>query len=183
MTHLGSHLALDLSQIIGGGAVGGAAMTTAATALASSPTYLKNRARVAALTQLGYKGVDFYDDYQPVLFITGLVGTVVGGAALAKRRKNPEAVALYTITTVASALLAWIARPAALRPAPAEVPAGASTNPAVLGSTLGWLDRRADHLTQNDPGWESRTLARLLGDLGAGTMDPATTALISRNAH
>ncbi len=187
MTHLGTDpgfgLSLDLSKLIGGGAVGGAALQTAAVGLAASPTYTQNRARIAALTELGYEGLDFYQQFQPTLFILGVVGTAIGSAALAKRRKNPEAVALYSLITVGSALTAWLTRPAMLRPAPAPLPPNSTASTPILGSTLGWLDRRAENLTRNDPGWESRNLARLLGDLGMGTMDPATQALISTNSH
>ncbi len=174
---------MDLTQLIGGGAVGSAAMQSAAAGLVQSPEYLQNRERLAAVTELGYEVMDFYDAYQPVLFILGLLGTAIGGTALAKRRTNPEAVALYGISTVVSAAVAWLTRPAFLRPAPAPVPEGAVSSPGALGETLGWLDHRAAGLTAAKPGWEAQTLARLLGDLGTGTLDPASQTLITANSH
>jgi hypothetical protein len=179
MTQLG----VDLSSIMGG-TVGNAAMQTAAGTLAAYPGYTQNRARLAAVTHLGYQGVDFYNQFQPVLFILGCVGTAVGAAALHKRHKAAgEAIALYGISTVVSAAVAWFTRPQFLRPTPAPVPESAQTDPGVLGNTLAWADGRVDSLSHSDPGWESRTLARLLADLGMGTMDPATRALIATNAH
>ncbi len=160
-------------------------MNEAANLATNSNAVTTNRARIAAMVNLGYSAADTYQTMKPGLFIAGVVGTLVSGAALAKRRKNPEAVALYTLTAVISAATAWFARPDMLKSSAALAPPPDS-NPAAPGpvkSSLGWADHRVAKLSASQPGWEGATLTRLFNDFGSGTMAPAVKTLLTRKAH
>lgn len=159
------------------------AATQAAEAAVAVPEVRINRARAASAAQLGYSAVDQFNDSKPVLFIVGLVGAAASGYGLYKRRKVPEACVLYALTGILSAGLAYVSKPAAVTSA-APTPAAADPQaPSAVRRMLAWLDARADRLSQEQPGWESRTLGRLWGDVGLGTMNPAVQVLLTKNSR
>jgi hypothetical protein len=172
---------IDWSKI--GGDLGGQALNQAAQAAVGVPSVTVNRARVAAAVDAAYAAADQYQEVKPGLFVAGVVGALASGYALSKRRKNPEAVTLYSLTGLASLAVAWFTRPDALvRAAPA--PAQADPNaPGFVKSGLSWADARVARRSAEAPGWEARALTRLMGDLGTGTMAPAVTTLLTKNAH
>jgi hypothetical protein len=182
MTFLAARgLALDLSSLTSN--VGGAALDTAAQAATSLPAVTVNRERLAAAVNLGYSVVDGYDRAKPGIFVASLVSTILSSGALAKRRKNPEAVALYSIIAISSALTAWFTRPDFLKGQAAVPPQSNAQAPGPVKSALGWADARAAKLSASQPGWEGRTLTRLWSDLGSGTITPAAQTLLTRNSH
>lgn len=191
MTYLAPHvhprsgLALDISTVLGNAA--NDALTRAATVAVSIPAVYQNRARAAAAVNLGYEAVDTFEKYRLALFVGGMVGALASGYGLVRRRKTPEAVALYTITGLISMGVAWVSKPrteageAAVSAATAPTAPPSPHAPGTAKRLLAWTDRRVDTLTQEDPGWEARTLARLWGDVGTGTMPPVVNALLTRS--
>ena len=155
------------------------ALNSVATVATVDPTVLQDRARAASVLDLGYSALDTYDSLQPILFWGSLAGLIASGYALKRRRKVPEAATLYTVTGISSAIMAWITRPAFMRPAPTPAQAAAST-PA-LGAAIGWMDNRVTKLNASQPGWERTTWQRLAQDVG--TTDPAVLTLLTKNAH
>ncbi len=155
------------------------ALNSVASVATVNPTVLQDRARAASVLDLGYSAVDVYDTWQPLLFWGSIVGVIASGYAGTKRRKVPEAVTLYTITGVGSAVMAWLTRPAFLRPVPTPAQAAAST-PAV-GAAIGWMDDRVAKLNASQPGWEQTTWRRFAQDVG--TTDPAVITLLTKNAR
>lgn len=156
-----------------------AALNSVATAATMNPTVLQDRARAAAVLNLGYSSLDTYDSMQPILFWGSLVGAIASSYAGAKRRKVPEAVSLYTLTGLTCGAVAWLTRPAFLRPAPTPAEAAATT-PAT-GAAIGWMDARVAKLNASQPGWEAQTWRRFAQD--AGTNDPAVITILTRNSR
>lgn len=156
-----------------------AALNSVATAATTNRTVLQDRARAASVLDLGYSTADAYDTWQPVLFWGSLVALIASSYAGAKRKKVPEAVTLYTLTGLSSAAMAWITRPAFLRPTPTPAQATAST-PA-MGAAIGWMDARVAKLDATKPGWEKAAWTRLAQESGA--TDPSVITLLTRNAH
>lgn len=150
--------------------------------MVAQPVVLENRARTAAAIDYVYDKIEQYERWRPTLFALSAVGLAVSSAMAYRRRKVPEAWALYLTTAGISGGMAWFTRPAALRGAPAAVPPPDPTLPASGTSTmaqiLGWADRRADHLDQTEPGWQPRTWRRLAHDLGFGTMNQHARTLL-----
>jgi hypothetical protein len=139
----------------------------------SNPVVIDKRAQLAALAETYYEALDTYTAAKPWLFAAGLLGALLSAAAVTKRRKVGEACVLYSLTGVASAGLAWVARPDALRSAPTAATAGPS-----------WPAARAAALSAAHPGWEAATWGRLATDFGTGTMlaqNPAVQVLLTRN--
>jgi hypothetical protein len=163
-------------------ALSSAALSTVARSAASNPVVLQDRARAAAVLDAGYGWLDTYEALQPVLFWGSVFGAIASGYALAKRRKVPEAVTLYTASELACLATAWMTRPAWLRPAPspAEAAAAASSSPAVA-QLIGWMDKRVVDNSASRPGWERLAWSRLGHD--AGITDPSITALLLTNAR
>lgn len=161
-----------------------AAMNTAAQAATNTAAYRINRARIASLVHLGYSGLDTYEAARPGVFLASLAAALGSGYGLAKRRKkSPETGILYGITLVASLGAAWVTRPGWLLPAP-EASAQVDPNaPGIIKQTIGSIDRRVQRLSQREPGWEGRTLVRLWGDLGSGTIPPVAATLLTRHAQ
>lgn len=159
-------------------AISSAALSSVARVATANPTVLQDRARAAVVLDAGYGWIDTYDALQPVLFWGSVLGAIASGYALAKRRKVPEAVTLYTSAEIACLATAWLTRPAWLRPTPTAEQAAASS-PAV-GNLMAWMDKRVAENTASKPGWERAAWSRLEQD--AGVTDPAVTALLLTNA-
>ncbi len=155
------------------------ALNSVATAATQNPTVLQDRARAASVLDLGYSTADAYDDWQPFLFWGSVAGVIASSYAGAKRKKVPEAVTLYAITGIGSAVMAWLTRPAYLRPKPTPAQAAAST-PA-MGAAIGWMDARVAKLDATKPGWEKAAWQRFAHE--SGSTDPAVITLLTRNAH
>jgi hypothetical protein len=177
---------IDLKKIAG--KAGGKALDWVADEAASTPAVIINRARIAAVVDAGYSAADRYAAIKPGLFVAGLVGALVSGYALSRRRKNPEAVVLYAISSIASLAVAWVSRPDALvGAAPAAAPAAASEpgskSSGFFKSSINWADGRVALRTATQPGWESATFNRLMRDLGHGTMKPAISTFLTKNSH
>lgn len=150
------------------------------------PAVRQNRARMAMLVHQGYEVLEVYDRWRPTLFALSMAGMAVSGAMAWRRRRVPEALALYLTSAGASTIMAWITRPDALRSAPAALPPpapGQEPPPAALASAFGWADRKANHLSQTRPGWESVTWQRLAQDLGMRTIDPWVATMLTRGAR
>lgn len=170
------------------------------------PQVQVNRARAAALIDYGYEKLDQFSSVKPYVFWSSTAGLVACGYMGFRRRKIPEAVALYSVLGVISAGLAYLTRPDALRPQPAPMPASATaapvpaapapspttsapvleaTKPApkALPQVLGWLDRRVVARSAIKPGWEATTLRRVAKDLGFAKLGSAVETAITRNSH
>lgn len=149
---------------------------------AAQPMVQDNRARTAAAVDYVYDAIETYERWRPTLFALASVGALASAAMAYRRRKVPEAWALYLTTLGLSGATAWATRPAALRGEPAPVPPPDPNLPASGTSTmaqiLGWADRRADRLDQTEPGWQVRTWRRLAHDLGFGTMNQHARTLL-----
>lgn len=180
MTHFALG-AVDWSQL--SRELGSTALQGAAEAAVAVPAVQVNRARIASLVHLGYQTVDTYEAARPWLFLASVAGVIGSGIGMSRRRKIPEAVALYSITGVLSLAMGIITRPRALGAQAPTPPATNANAPGALRSTLAWTDGRVARLSREDPGWESRTLARLWGDVGSGTMAPVVSTLLTRNSR
>jgi len=168
-----------------GNSLQNSALNEAAKLATDSDSVTTNRARIAAVANLGYSYLDTYQVMKPGLFVAGVAGTILGSIALSKRRKVPEAVALYALLTTFSAATAWFTRPDLLKSAAAKAapPESNPNAPGAVKSTLAWTDARVAKLSARQPGWEGATLTRLLSDFGSGTMAPAVQTLLTRKSH
>jgi hypothetical protein len=158
------------------------ALTSVAQMATSDPAVIQDRARAAALADVGYQYLDEYEQMQPMLFFLSCAGLVASGYALWKRPHKPEPITLYSITALLSAVGAYMTRPAALRAAPTPAAAATASTPAMAG-VLSWLDNRVKARTAAQPGWEAQTWNRLAGDTGHAPLDPAVAALFTANSH
>lgn len=171
-----------------GSLAGWDALTTATLQQAASsamavPAVQVNRARAAAAIDAGYDAMATYMAWRPALFAASTMGALVSGAALARRAKNPEAVALYGIVGALSVVTAWFTRPAMLRSAPEQAIPTDPNAPSGMAGAVGWLDHQVARNSQERPGWEAATFNRLASDLGMGTLNPAVQALLTQNSH
>lgn len=177
-----SGLAFDLSSIIGGSSTADAGINALAEVVATNQTFLTNRARLAAVSQMAYNGMAVYTQWQPFLFLLGVSGLVTSGWMLYRRRaRGTETVALWTIASLASAGMSYVTRPAFLRPAPTIDPT--TTSSPVMAEILGYLDNQVAEYTAESPGWEGAVLEQVAADFGGGTIDPAVATLLTENAH
>jgi len=174
--------AMDFSSI--GKSLGTAAIQGAADTVAAVPAYRSNRARMAALIEMGYSSVDTYAAMRPGIFMASLAGFIASSYGLAKRKsKCAEAKALYPLLMMSTGVLAWFTRPdwfLAANPAVENVDPNAPTS---VKQALGFVDRRVIKLSSQYPGWEGATLSRLWGDVGSGTMAPVVRTLLTKNTH
>jgi hypothetical protein len=160
-----------------------ATMQQAALSALAVPAVQVNRARAAAAVDAGYDVMATYMAWRPVIFAVSTMGAVVSGAALTRRIRTPEAVALYGIMGALSALVAWYTRPDMLRKPPAQAIPTDPNAPQGMAGAVGWLDQRVAHNSAERPGWEAATYTRLASDLGMGTLNPAVQALLTQNSH
>jgi len=164
-------------------AISEALLAEAAGQVTVLPKYQFNRIRVAAAVDVAYEGLETYDRWKPTIFAASVAGLVISGAALARRVRTPEALALYGIAGAISAASAWFTRPQWLLPPPPPTIVADPNAPSSLNLLLGRLDARAAYKTEHYPGWEGATLTRLATDLGMGTMNPVVATLLTRNAR
>ena len=168
-----------LASITGSSAV----MGTVAQTVANDPGFVQNRERLAAIVQMGYTYLDWYNQYRSTFFALSLVATAGSLAMLAKRRTNTEAVTLYCVLAAASMGVAYLTRPDLLRAAPPPVDPNAPPSSPVMPQVLGWLDTKGAELSAVQPGWESANLLRLANDFGSSTLDPSVQTLLVSNSH
>lgn len=186
------------------------ALQQAADYATRSTTMVVNRARAAALADYGYEKMQQFESYQPLIFAVSASTLGISVAMGIRRRRVPEALALYSTLGLLSAGMAWFTRPAALRPAPAPIPAAvlnpaavvapppaapgqpapevlpvppAPIDPGLFAQVLGWLDRRVAERSASNPGWEAGTWHRLAYDLGLGTITSPVNTLLTRNSQ
>lgn len=154
-------------------------LSSAASAVTDIPAVVLNRARMAAVVSKGYETLDLYRKWQGYLFAAGVLGAVSASLALAKRHaKSAETYPLYIGAGIASAALAWVTRPDSLRATP---PPADPSHPATTARSLAWMDAQVAARTQQHPGWEASTWARLANDLGQSTLSPSLQVIITRN--
>lgn len=159
-----------------------------------------NRARSAALADYGYEKLATYYKWRPTIFASSAAVSAISATMAWKRRRVPEAIILYGLSSLFSGAVAWFSRPNALRPAPAPMPPAAQepapvpqeaieqgapppAEPSAVAEFLGWLDARVKRLNQARPGWESQTWQRVAHDLGYATLNPHVAILITRNTQ
>ena len=181
MTYLPGIGSIDWSKL--GADLGNTAVSKAAEVAADAPAVRINRARIASMVQLGYATMDGWELAKPWVFLASLTSAAASGWGIYKRKKVPEAVTLYSITGVISLALAYASRPSYLRGSAPVPPAADAQAPSAFRQALAWTDGRVERLSREQPGWESRTLARLWTDLGNSTMNPAVSALLTRNGR
>lgn len=176
------NLGFDLSSLIGGSSTADAGINALAEVVATNQTFLQNRARAAAVTQMAYNGMALYTQWQPFLFMASLSGAL-GSAYLlyARRARGAETVALWSVAALAAAGVAYFTRPAFLRATPTVDPATTST--PVMAQILGYLDNQVATYTAESPGWEGAILEQVAADFGGGTIDPAVATLLTENAR
>lgn len=204
MTYLGSNILTDAIQKVTSGdaiqkvtdkiknssavtgamsRVSDAASEQVASVVANNDAFQVNRERFAVLANTGYAWLDKYVASKPTLFVIGLIGAAASGYGIYRRRKNPEAVTLYSTTGILSAALAFIARPGVSSASKNPPPAVAADSPGALKSTMAWMDKKAAVLTSKSPGWEKKTLTRVWKDVGQGPIQPAVNTLLTKNSH
>ena len=158
-------------------------------ALRQSPEYVTNRNRVGAILHDGFSAMDTYEQWKPALFIGSLIGMAGSGYAFEKRGrrpKNAEAMVLYGGIFLACAATAFITRPksaaakAAAAPADAS-PADVAASPGDAGA-VGWIDRRVETLSAEDPNFADVAFGRLVQMPGINTqfqhMNPLIQAAV-----
>lgn len=180
---------LDFSDV--GSALANRALVEAAEWSVDKPLVRVTRARGAAMTDYGYRLLAAYERWRPTIFATS---AAVCGLSLGMgyvRRRIPEGWVVYGILAGVSGTLAWFTRPDAFRPPPAPLPpsvaglagtAPPKEAPGALARFLGWLDRRVQLMSTEQPGWEAQTYSRLSRDLGFGTMSPAVRVLLTQDS-
>lgn len=134
------------------------------------------RERLAVVLKQGFGAYDAYVAAQPWIFGAGLLAMGVSGVMLWKRRRTPEAYALYLTTFVVGAAAAWFARPFdSAAAAPGAKQAGGPT-------ILDRLDAKRREYAAEDPRWADRTWARVASMPGVREQldrQPLLKALVS----
>ncbi len=126
--------------------------------LRQQPAYNDNRERAAVVLDQGFQVYDAWVKAKPAIFIGGLVGMALSGAALAKRRgSGPEAWAVYLATFTLSAAGAWVARPGGTPPAPPGTMPGEMSDYGVVAA----IDKKRVQLKQTNPYFADEVFNRL----------------------
>lgn len=146
--------------------------------LRANTSYLVNRNRAAAVVHDGLAYYEKYEKARPYIFWGSLLGLAASSFALYKRRKKgPEAWAVYGATAVVCAGAAWVTRPVG-----ESVPAAPGAPAASTGGVLGYIDRRVAALTLEDPRFADTTFKQLVAMPGIKTQweqaDPLVKAAI-----
>lgn len=156
MPSLLSNLSALLPSAGSSGPVGSAPIPPAAlrSFLRSQPAYMANRERAAVLLREGLGYYELWTNLKPVLFVGGLAGMAVSGAAIYRRRKaSKEAAVLYGVSFLISAGLAWVARPGA---------AAATGQTGIVAE----IDQKRAELSKTDPNWADETYQQLYQEPG-----------------
>jgi hypothetical protein len=135
------------------------------------------RERLAVVLKQGFGAYDAYVAAQPWIFGAGLLAMGVSGVMLWKRRRTPEAYALYLTTFIAGAAAAWFARPFGGGAATPATPAQAG-GPTIIER----LDAKRREYAAEDPRWADRTWARVAAMPGVREQldrQPLLRALVS----
>lgn len=119
-----------------------------------------NRERAAVLAKQGFAAYDTWKAMRPALAIGGAIGIVGSAVMLFKRRKTPEAVALYTLTLALSAGALYVSRPLDLMGFTTPEPTPPN-DPAASNSFVQWLDQKRSDYAADDPRWVDRTMSRV----------------------
>jgi hypothetical protein len=134
------------------------------------------RERLAVVLRQGFGAYDAYVAAQPWIFGAGLLAMGVSGVMLWKRRRTPEAYALYVTTFIIGAAAAWFARP--FTSAPASPGAPTPGGPTIIDR----LDAKRREYAAEDPRWADRTWARVASMPGVREQldrQPLLKALVS----
>lgn len=121
------------------------------------PGYASNRERAAVVVDVGLRAYDAWVKAKPILFWGGLAGLVASGVMLyARRKRGPEAWAVYAATGVVSAAAAWVARPSG---AAAPKPPPGTTDAAGFNLVTA-LDAARAERAKADPRWADKVWLR-----------------------
>lgn len=126
--------------------------------LRQQPAYMDNRERAAVVLDQGFQVYDAWVRAKPAVFIGGLIGMAVSGAALYKRRKSgPESWAVYLTTFALSAAATYVARPGTVEPPPP------GTSPDEMGAyaVLSAIDKKRAQLKAVNPRFADQVFMRL----------------------
>ena len=130
---------------------------------ASLPGVAVNQRRVAVIAHDGLSVADLWAQARPTVFLGSLAG-LLGSLAMfwARRRRGGEAWATWGTAAAVSGGLAWVSRPGT---APVDPSTGkpVASDRKTLAQVTEWLDRRATTLDTAEPGWQERTIQRVLG--------------------
>lgn len=135
---------------------GGAGAGAAAQLIPATP-----RRRAAVVEHDSYSVMNGYQLLRPKLF-WGSLGAMLGsGVMLWLRRKHGvEAWASWGTILAASSVTAYVTRPGGAGD-PGKAKPGEIDD--TLAKTYRWLDARAAELDKQEPGWEEKSLSRLMG--------------------
>ncbi len=126
--------------------------------LRQQPAYMDNRERAAVVLDQGFQVYDAWVKAKPAVFIGGLVGMAVSGAALYKRRKTgPESWAVYLTTFALSAAAAYTARPGTTNPPPPGTAASEMSAYAVVDA----IDKKRAQMRAVNPYFADQVFMRL----------------------
>ena len=135
---------------------GGGTNTLLAGAIPATP-----RRRAAVLGHDSYGVMVGYQTLRPKLFWASLAAAIGSGTMLWLRRKRGvEAWASWGAVLVVSSGAAYMTRPGGVGD-PGKAQPGELDD--TLAKTYRWLDQRANELDVSEPGWEERTLSKMLG--------------------
>lgn len=115
------------------------------------------RRRGAVVVHDGFAALETYQAVRPKLFAGSLV-VALGATGMAwwRRRNGTEAIGSWSMLAAFAAGVAYLTRP--------EAGTGKTvTGPTATDRAYAWLDARAARLDVLEPGWEEKTVNRVLG--------------------
>lgn len=117
------------------------------------------RRRAAVVVHDGFAAMELYHAVRPKLFYGSLI-TAVGATGMAwwRRRQGTEAITSWSLLAGVAGVLAYVTRPGA----GVGTAEGANASNAQQRA-FAWLDARAANLDRTSPGWEDKTIARMVG--------------------
>ncbi len=126
--------------------------------LRGQPAYVENRERAAVVLDTGFRVADGYAKAKPFIFAGALIGMGVSGTALVKRRsRGAETITLWSAVFLASAVSAWITRPAL---GAKQLPANATEAQKSNFKLLQMIDQRRATLKARDPNFADKVFTR-----------------------
>ena len=126
--------------------------------LRAQPAYVDNRERAAVVLDQGFKAYDTYVAYKTPIFVASLLNAALSMWMLKQRRKRgPEAVALWSANLVASLGVAYVTRPGTTAPPPA----GMSKEDAREFGVVSVIDARRAALKKTNPAFADRVFERM----------------------
>ncbi len=134
------------------------APNTLRTFLRAQPAYSDNRERAAVVLDQGFKAYDTYVEYKTPLFFASVLNFAFSLYMLKRRRSHgPEAAALWSISAVASAGVAWFTRPGTTAAPPANLPKDQMTDFGIVAT----IDKKREALRLKNPGFADDVFRRL----------------------